>query len=644
MSKEIMNKFKTVLFLYFSVGLLFFTACKNEEIYRITKIQMDEVVNVTDTSAVVFGVLIDIGKGISEYGFCWNTTGSPTVEDEILASTDAEQTGKFTGLLSGLDGGTTYYINVYAKTETSILYGEEKVFTCIKGLPKVQTGEISNIGKASASCQGIISDDGGNTILTKGFIWSKTDNPVLGRLDGFTSDTASGDNFTSELTNLVPDQDFYVRAYATNENGTGYGEVKQIKTLAPESGDLIWANYYGGYNHDESHEACTDADGNLYITGRYLEYTTIGNFTLTSAGGYDIYVAKINSNGTVDWAKSAGGVGDDNSFGICYDNIGNVAITGSFQSSAKFDDTHTLNSAGQSDIFLVKYSTSGEVVWASRAGSAGTDAGYAASSDANGNFYITGTKSGSVTFGLYTLPNYAVFTVKYNNSGVVQWARELNYSQGYAICTDNSSNVFILGRYASGALPGTTYFDIFVAKYNSSGTLQWSPVIDSNSESDSQIYYDAPGAICSDNSGNIYVAGRNSSRDVFLSKYNTSASQLWSKTIKGSNFENVGGITVDDADYLHIIGNSSSPKVAFDTDTVTNFAYTDIFYAKYKSNGDIIDAKGYQGEVDDYGSAIYFSPGYIYLIGYADSRFLQLDYFNIENKGRNDMLIAKVKQ
>jgi len=618
-------------------------SCRNEEIYRIIKIQTDEIVNITDTSAVAFGIIIDLGEGVSKYGFCWNSIGDPTIDDDVLEFENAKQTGNFTGIISGLTGGENYYINTYALTGELIIYGEQKVFTCLKGLPKVITGELTNIGKASVQGQGIITNDGGNTILSKGYLWSRTEDPVLGRYDGFTTDTSQSNTFINEISNLIPDNKFYLRAYATNENGTGYGEVKTIQTLPPESGDLMWAKYFGSYNNEENTDACIDDEGNLYITGRFLEYTTLGNFTLNSAGGHDIFIAKINSEGEVLWAKSAGGSGEDNCYNICSDNSGNLIITGSFESSATFD-TQILTSAGQKDIFLVKYDTNGNIDWAQRNGNVNNDIGYGVEVDENDNIYFTGYKSGSVTFGTFTLVNYTVFTAMCSADGTVQWASELDQTESFKICIDNSANVYILGRQNAPSLPGSYSYDIFLAKYNSDGAWQWNYTIGDDWESDYDLYeFETPWGMVCDNTGNVYITGR-SNWNVFISKYNSVGGQIWEKSFIGANEDISSGIDIDATGNLHIIGNFASPKLILETDTITNSAYQDIFYSKYDSEGNIISLKSYNGAVDDIGSAICITPDYIYQVGYANSRFLELDYFTIENTGRNDLIIAKIKQ
>ena len=647
MSKQINNTFQlSFAFSLFIVGLLILNSCRNEEIYRIAKIQTDEVVNITDTSAVAFGVIIDIGEGISEYGFCWNTEGTASISDSKLTYQNANQTGKFTGIISGLKGGTSYYINTYANNGEEIIYGKERIFSCIEGLPKVITDEISNIAKASLNGKGIIIDDGGSTILAKGFIWSELENPVLGRIDGFTDEAGDSLTFTSEITNLVPNVEVYIRAYATNENGTGYGEVKMINTLQPESGDYIWANYYGSYNHELSNAICTDATGNIFITGRFKEYTTLGNYTLNAEGEYDVFIAKLNDEGEVVWAKSAGGIANDNSYDICTDDLGNIYITGSFNNSITFGAI-TLNSSGQEDFFLAKYDNSGNVLWAKSAGGTSADIGKAVTVDANGNAYITGsTYSTSITFGSFTLSTFTVFTVKYDHTGTVLWANGIDRTDSQDICIDNSGNVYIIGKEEIGGMVGTIIYNVFIAKFNDTGDFQW--VNDPDG-------YGQPNGICCDNSGNIYASGHSASvtftgqatlDDLFIAKFSSSGTVIWARSDGGTTYRNVShGISIDDSDNIYISGSFLGDYLAFGTDTLYNSSYTDLFFAKYNSNGEVLSAKSTKGSVDDYGTGICtFGSNYIYLTGYANSRFLELDYFTIENKGRNDLIIAKIKQ
>jgi len=368
---------------------------------------------------------------------------------------------------------------------------------------------------------------------------------------------------------------------------------------------------------------------------------------LISEGSYDIFIAKLNAEGNVVWAKSAGGTDKDEGFGICVDNDGNIYITGGFENSAKFDETHTLNSAGQTDFFIAKYDPSGNVVWAKKAGGTGADGGYGIAADSNNDIIVIGKKSGAVTFGLYTLSNFEAFTVKYNTDGNVVWAREINLSLNYAISVDNSNNIYLIGRFAAAAIPGSISYDIYLAKYNSLGTFQWSVVTDSYTLSDSDVYKNALTSIDCDNAGNVYITGLSNSRDVFISKYSSAGASLWNNPVSGpQGYDMGGGIKVDDANIIHVIGHFAASTLTFDTGVeLNNYSYTDLFYARYNSNGEIIDTRGYEGAVDDYSSSIcVVGSDYIYLTGYANSRFLTLDYFTIESMGRNDLVIAKIKQ
>ena len=145
----------------------------------------------------------------------------------------------------------------------------------------------------------------------------------------------------------------------------------------------------------------------------------------------------------VVWAKAAGGTGTDEPYGIATDATGNIYITGNFGSSSITFGTVTLTSPG---FFLTKYDANGNVLWAKSAGgSAYSNSGNAVATDASGNVFVTGSFPSSLSFGTTTLTNTDnpdIFIVKYDASGTVLWARGStsssggDYSYGGGIATD----------------------------------------------------------------------------------------------------------------------------------------------------------------------------------------------------------------
>jgi hypothetical protein len=102
-------------------------------------------------------------------------------------------------------------------------------------IPTVKTGDVASITRTTANCSGEILSQGDSEVTERGICWSTTDKPLIS--DNIKVDDSDGNSFTVELTGLEPGTEFFVRAYATNRYGTGYGETMSFITnslCAPE--------------------------------------------------------------------------------------------------------------------------------------------------------------------------------------------------------------------------------------------------------------------------------------------------------------------------------------------------------------------------------------------------------------------------
>ena len=171
--------------------------------------------------------------------------------------------------------------------------------------------------------------------------------------------------------------------------------------VAKISSSGIWqwavkAGDSGYYNHDGG--IAVDSSGNAFVTGGFSETTIFGSTVLMSSGDRDIFVAKISSNGIWQWAVSAGGSQEDEGNGITVDSSGNAFVTGSFYQTVTFDST-TLTSSGKDDIFVAKISSSGSWQWAAKADGSGAEDGRRIAVDSSGNAYVFGLFTKNATFG-----------------------------------------------------------------------------------------------------------------------------------------------------------------------------------------------------------------------------------------------------
>ncbi|MFO7677217.1 MAG: SBBP repeat-containing protein, partial [Thermoplasmatota archaeon] len=182
----------------------------------------------------------------------------------------------------------------------------------------------------------------------------------------------------------------------------GYSDVFVAKI--DSTGVWQWAERAGGTSWDYGYGIAGDASGNTYITGEFQETASFGSTVLTSAEDMDVFVAKLSNDGIWQWAERAGGTDSDSGHDVALDADGDVYITGRFVSTdAEFGVT-TLSSEGGADLFVAKLSNEGVWQWAEQAGGPEYyDHGYGIAVDHNGGIYITGIFLDSITFGDITL-------------------------------------------------------------------------------------------------------------------------------------------------------------------------------------------------------------------------------------------------
>lgn len=290
-----------------------------------------------------------------------------------------------------------------------------------------------------------------------------------------------------------------------------------------------WVTYYGGVSDDQGNGIATDSIGNVFITGNTLSanFPVLAGFQMTYAflgfAGGDAFVVKLNEGGIRAWATYYGGYSQDYSNGIATDSGGNVYITGTTWSPGfpVFAGFQMVFGGGiWDDAFVVKFNNSGVRIWATYCGGAGLDEGKSVSTDTGKNVLITGVTQSSdfpVLNGWQMVIGGVgdAFVVKLNASGVLIWSTFFGGTFGYdlaqGITTDSGSNVFITGYTYSSNFPvlagfqmsfagGNTSGDVFIVKFNSAGTCMWSSYYGGNGEEQGS-------AITTDSNGNVFVTG-----------------------------------------------------------------------------------------------------------------------------------------
>ncbi len=200
------------------------------------------VTEITPTGGLSGGdVTSDGGAVIESRGVCWNTSPEPTIMDNILD--EGTGTGNFTADLTSLSPNTQYYLRAFATNSQGTAYGDQVTFTTDQpSSPVVTTNVITGLTSSSATSGGTILSDGGMSVTAEGVCWSTSHNPTTN--DNKTSDGTAGGSFTSSLTGLQPVTTYYVRAYASNSLGTGYGNELSFTTPSTQSGYSVSIQSY----------------------------------------------------------------------------------------------------------------------------------------------------------------------------------------------------------------------------------------------------------------------------------------------------------------------------------------------------------------------------------------------------------------
>jgi len=364
----------------------------------------------------------------------------------------------------------------------------------------------------------------------------------------------------------------------------------------------LWAKTVTAGNAN-GYSITTDAEGYVYVTGSFNTPTlTLGSITLTNAGQNNIFIAKYDACGNVIWAKSNGGINSDVSHSICVDKGGNAFITGAFSSpTISFGSTEitSVDNLGNYNLFVAKYDRNGNPVWAKSAKSSGGiygNEGNCVKADAAGNVFVTGNfNSHTVAFDSFILTDMLVddiFIVKYDANGNVLWAKSAagrGYDQGNALGLDAGGNVFVGGTFSSASITfGYANIhkigerDVFVAKYDANGNFIWA-------QTAGGATFSYGNSLCTDADGNAYITGDFDSptitfgpivlnntttdsiaSDIFIAKYNTNGNVVWAKSAGGTGYDHSNCISADAAGNLFLTGAFTSANIAFGSTTLSH--------------------------------------------------------------------------
>jgi len=415
------------------------------------------------------------------------------------------------------------------------------------------------------------------------FIGSITCSPLL----PINSETAPEVSWTKLLGTSTSDIGYGV---ATSSDGsiyiTGYtfgdldgqtnvgGSTDAFLAKYASDGTKTWTKLLGTSTSEFSNGVATTSDGSVYITG-----VTFGDLDgETNAGYIDAFLTKYDSEGTKAWTKLLGSSNSDStSTGVAAASDGSVYITG--YTSGNLDGE---TNAGSYDAFLTKYSSDGTKVWTKLIGTSNSDLSKGVAAASDGSVYITGYTTGNLD-GEINAGRRDAFLTKYSSDGTKAWTKLLgtsNIEYGYGVATSTDGSLYITGR-TKGNLDEETNagsYDAYLTKYSSDGTKAWTKLLGTST-------VDLSNGVATTSDGSVYISGYThgnldgetnaGSNDIFVTKYSSDGTKVWTKLIGTSNSDIGYGVATSSDGSLYISGYTHG-----NLDGETNAGSTDAFLIK----------------------------------------------------------------
>lgn len=452
-----------------------------------------------------------------------------------------------------------------------------------------------------------------------------------------------------------------------------------LNICVAQNSDFLWTKQFGGSQLNVVKSQAADSLGNIFITG-YFEGTAIfGTFTLTANGINDIYVAKIDPNGNVAWAKNFGTTSiasEGNSISVDY--FGNVFVTGIFQTILVIG-SNTLTSTGN-EIFVTKLDNAGNVLWANQTNGGAYPCSIVTFS--NGDFCLAATKWGNTSTTYYgtsaLLTTGGDFLAKFDSGGSLIWSKETDLTFYYSnvgfgtgpgapygdrkISFDELGNIYFI------ALKTTTntsaYFGNYsitispfnsgvIFKINSSGNVIWSTLTTGTGDALVSLRSSKIGEVyCAGNFTGTIVHGTNTlttpGSATYLSKLDVLGNYLWTSKLDGAASASacVVSIDIDTIGNCYAVGNFHG-NITFGGNTATSTGSTsnaaDLFLIKYDNAGNAVYFKSIPASFNAVGRSITFDlTGNVIFSGQFNSN-LYIGTTTITSLGTEDISLTKVK-
>ncbi len=446
-----------------------------------------------------------------------------------------------------------------------------------------------------------------------------------------------------------------------------------------------WARSINGAEQNIGYSMSKDGAGNIYLAGSFSVTSRFGaaGDTITAKGQEDMYIAKYSSTGNLLWVKTGGGMETDRALSVSAIPGGGCYITGYITGTVVWG-TDTLDGGFGGNVFVAKYDANGVNQWIRTTSSLYTNYGRGITVLADGGCAVTGYFMQSADFGSQTISHTGAFSggesdlfiARYDGQGNLVWVKgaggNRSYCNGNSISTDGNGNIYLTGSFSLTAmfdnLPLTAATsiaglsgedDIFVAKYSSSGVIQWVKHAGGGGDPNFTHCPDIGYSIVTDSGGNSYVSGliygsvmfdgislqSAGNRDAFVAKYNTSGDVVWAKLIGGPGEDYSPAISMDAANRIYVGGEFTQSFTL--GSLLVSQGSLDAFLAAFTSDGGLLWALSLGGQSTEHCMGIDADANGIHVAGMFSSTSLQLGSTTLYNtpnvqQGYSDVFFGKI--
>ncbi|MCP5559795.1 MAG: hypothetical protein H7A55_18760 [Verrucomicrobiaceae bacterium] len=379
-----------------------------------------------------------------------------------------------------------------------------------------------------------------------------------------------------------------------------------VSIVSPGHGaDFDWVTMGGGAKNDKTRAVTVDREGNVLLAGELTGDGVCGDQKASGGGGMDFFIAKLDPTGRCLWMHTLGGSGIDRGYGVVTDAVGNAYVTGHFQSTdAKVGD-QMLPNAGDYDVFVAKYSPTGEQLWVRTAGGAGYDYGHGIALDRKGDVIVAGAVAGEAAFGNQTVGAKGarcIFCAKYSADGDLKWARGTEGRIGgsaHGVGVDAANNIYIggnvsgVGSFGGLAIDAGKTTSALLLKVSSEGKGEWFRSIPGTPSALShEISVDAEGrtwlvgmfkGTMTAGADTFSTTGDKDS-DGFVSHYDAQGALQWTRVVQGPGTDYCLGVCNDGQGAAWLTGEFTAIAQVFGQ-ALTSRGITDIYVASLDVHG-----------------------------------------------------------